>query len=54
MTIVEQYRDGLISLNELVYELYAIDNDKDWVKDCLSHILNTTNYTRAIKILESI
>jgi hypothetical protein len=51
MTTIEQYRAGLISLDELVYELYAIDQDKDWIKDCLGHILNSTNYTHAMEIL---
>ena len=54
MTAIEQYQAGLISLTELVYELYAIDNDKDWVKDCLDHILNTTNYARAMETLKAI
>ena len=54
MTDIEQYQDGLISLDELVYKLYIIDNDREWVKDCLSHILNTTNYTHAVEVLKAL
>ena len=54
MTAIEQYQNGIISLDELVYELYGIDQDRDWIRDCLGHILNDVNYARAMKVLESI
>ena len=54
MTAIEQYLQGLISLDDLIQKLWSISNDKAWLKDALSTVLNDKNYTYALNIINKL
>ena len=46
---VDQYMEGLITVEELTYKMLTI-SDARWVKDALS-FLNDTNYNLVLEII---